>query len=296
MKLAGVLLLGVIGLVACGSAGEDPMGTASEAVSDGNEGNPHIRQASKTSSTSGPLPLVDRGGDVLAHSNTYAIWWGPQASFPSDEMDGVHAVLGGFGGSSYLATANQYMRAPATSPTTSYLATSVYSGAAADKFIASAPPKAAPKASTLGAEVCSLYGTPDANGIYFFFTSNYPNINYCAWHDKATCNGVTFQVAYMPNMANVSGCSPLPVKNLHCNDYSEATQSLLDGMAHEFMEATTDPHIDAWLDKSGQEVGDKCNFVYGSCVSLPSGDGGTTSWQLQEEWSNATGGCVQTTP
>jgi hypothetical protein len=283
MKVAGALVLGAFVVVGCSGA-DEPAGSTSEAVS---EGSPHIRQQSKGSSTAA-TPLLDRGGDVLAHSNTYAIFWGPAANFPSDEIAGVRSILGGFNNSSYLAIANQYMRAPATSPTTSYLATSVYQ-AGADKFIATAPPSHAPKASDLGAQVCALYGTPDPNGIYFFFTSNYPNVNYCAWHDKATCNGVTFQVGYMPNMQGVSGCSPFKVKNLGCNSYSEATQSLLDGLAHEFMEATTDPHIDAWLDKSGQEIGDKCNFVYGSCVTLGNG----STWQIQEEWSNAAGGCVQ---
>jgi hypothetical protein len=284
MRVAGFLGLALAaGLVASCGAGAEPTGSTSDDLKGGDS--PHIRQQSKGSRSAGG-PLLDHGGDVLAHSNTYAIFWGPSSAFPSDEVAGVKAVLGGFGGSSYLAIADQYMRAPTTSPTTSYVATSAYQG---EQYIASAPPQHAPKSSELGAQVCALYGTPDPNGIYFFFTSNFPNVTYCAWHDKATCNGVTFQVAYMPNMQGVSGCSPFKVSNLGCNSYSEGTQSLLDGMAHEFMEATTDPHIDAWYDKGGSEIGDKCNFVYGACVSLSNG----TSWQLQEEWSNAAGGCQQ---
>jgi hypothetical protein len=279
MKVIGAIVWASMVAVGCASASESTS-SAPEELSD----SPHVKQASKQQSGSGPL--LDRGGDVLAHSNTYAIFWGPAASFPADEVAGVESFLGGLDNSSYLAIANQYMRAPATSPTTSFTATSVFAGA---KFVSSAPPAHAPKASDLGAQVCALYGTPDPNGIYFFFTSNLPNVAYCAWHDKATCNGVTFQVGYMPNMATSPGCSPFTVKNLGCNSYSEATQSLLDGLAHEFMEATTDPHIDAWLDKSGSEIGDKCNFVYGSCVTLPN----NTTWQVQEEWSNAAGGCVQ---
>jgi hypothetical protein len=278
-----VSALALVSLVIGGCSGAtEPEGSTLEAVSDGS---PHIRQQTKAASA--PSPLVDHGGDVIAHSNTYAIFWGAASDFPSDEIDGVRAMLGGLNGSAYLSVANQYLRAPTTQPTTSYAATSVYQSQG-EKFLTSAPPSRAPRASDLGAQVCAIYGTPDPNGIYFFFTSNYPKVNYCAWHDKATCNGVTFQVGYMPNMQGVSGCSPFKVKNLGCNAYSEATQSLLDGLAHEFMEATTDPHIDAWYDKGGSEIGDKCNFVYGSCVPLTNG----TSWQLQQEWSNAAGGCV----
>lgn len=273
MKLVIVSLVVSVGAVVGCSSAPEQTGTLAEDIAGGNE---HVRGGSK--STSGPTPLIDHGGPVLTSSNTYAIFWGPLADFPSDEVSGVKSVLGGFDGSSYLGIATQYMHGP--TPTTSYKG---------ETYVSSAPPSHAPKSSDLGNEVCSLFGTPDPDGIYFFFTSNLPKINYCAWHDKATCNGVTFQVAYMPNMAGDSGCSPFKVANLHCNDDTEGTQSLLDGLAHEYMEATTDPHIDAWYDKNGEEMADKCNFVYGSCVTLANG----TSWQLQEEWSNAANGCVQ---
>jgi hypothetical protein len=62
-----------------------------------------------------------------------------------------------------------------------------------------------------------------------------------------------------------------------------------DSVAHEFMEAVTDPQITAWYDKRGAEIGDKCNFVYNSCVNLANG----TAWQIQSEWSNAISGCQQ---
>ncbi len=61
-----------------------------------------------------------------------------------------------------------------------------------------------------------------------------------------------------------------------------------DSAAHEFMEAITDPQINAWYDHSGSEIGDKCNFVYQSCVTLPTG-----AWQIQAEWSNALNACQQ---
>ncbi len=48
------------------------------------------------------------------------------------------------------------------------------------------------------------------------------------------------------------------------------------------MEAITGPHLDAWYDKNGAEIGDKCNFNYEACINLPTG-----SWQIQSEWSNA---------
>jgi hypothetical protein len=143
--------------------------------------------------------------------------------------------------------------------------------------------------------VCKLFATPDPNTLYIVFTSNTPNISYCAWHDRTTCNGVTFEVAYMPNQAGLPGCSPYTASNWHCNSYSDATVSTADSVAHEFSETVTDPHIDAWYDKNGAEIGDKCNYVYSGCVVLPNNTPGLTdsTWQIQSEWSNALNGCQQ---
>ncbi len=226
----------------------------------------------------GALPLVDHGGKVLATSRAYAVYWGPASGFPSDLQSGMAAMLSGFTNSSYLGIAQQYMRGAA-------IATS-YGGALVDP---SAPPSSAPNAAALGNEVCKLVANPDANGVYVVFTSNAPNVNYCAWHDKATCNGVTFQVAYVPNQALLSGCSPYTRSNLGCNSYSDGTVTSADSVAHEFMEAVTDPLITAWYDKQKAEIADKCNFDYQACVALPNG----TSWQIQSEWSDAVGGCQQ---
>jgi hypothetical protein len=98
------------------------------------------------------------------------------------------------------------------------------------------------------------------------------------------------QIAYVPNQAQLPGCSPYIVSNLGCNTYSNGTVSSADSVAHEFMEAITDPQISAWYDKRGAEIGDKCNFVYGSCVQLSNG----SSWQIQKMWSNAANSCLQT--
>ena len=161
-----------------------------------------------------------------------------------------------------------------------------YMGATIDS---SNPPASAPNAAALGTEVCKLFANPDPSGVYIVFTSNAPNIQYCAWHDKATCNGVTFQVAYIPNQALLAGCSPYTRTNLHCNAYSDGTVTSADSVAHEFMEAITDAHLDAWYDQNGLEIGDKCNYDYQACVLLPNG----SSWQIQSEWSNSISGCQQ---
>jgi hypothetical protein len=226
------------------------------------------------------FPLIDHGGVILPSSTTHAIYWGTQADFPGDLQSGMDSLLTGFERSSYLGIADQYMRGAG-------LAT-VYGGKLVDS--SSEPPAKAPTTAEIGAEVCKLFPSPDPGAVYFVFTSNAPNINFCAWHASASCNGVTFQIAYVPNQKLLlSGCSPYLVNNLHCNNHTEGTVASADSVAHEFMEAITDPHLHAWYDRRGAEIGDKCNFEYQTCVNLTSGP----NWQIQEEWSNTISGCQQ---
>ena len=235
-------------------------------------------RAQKGAHNSSPSPLIDHGGKILTASKTYAIWWGNPTAFPSDAASGIATLLDGFGGSDYLAIANEYMRGAT--------AASTYEGSLSDTT--TAPPSHAPSVSTIVNEVARLITTPDPNAIYFVYTSNFPNANYCAWHASGTINGVTVQVAYLPNTSGVAGCDPGNLYN--ANSLSQGTRSLADSTAHEFMEATTDPvPVSAWADQQGQEIGDKCNFVYSAPVKLSN----KSVWQLQEEWSNASNGCVQ---
>jgi len=225
----------------------------------------------------GGAPLIDHGGVVLDSSATHAIYWGTPSDFPSDLETGMADLLSGFSGSSYLDIATQYMRGAAVSTT--------YAGSVSDP---SPPPRRSPGVSDIAAEVCRFFPSPDPDGVYIVFTSNAPHVSFCAWHASATCNGVTFQVAYVPNQALLPACSPYTRVDLGCNSYSEGTVTSADSVAHEFMEAITDAHIDAWYDKNGQEIADKCNYNYQACVVLSTG-----SWQIQSEWSNQIGGCLQ---
>jgi hypothetical protein len=223
----------------------------------------------------GPSLLIDHGGPVLPSSKMYSIFWGSFTS-GSELVGAMDSLLGGMNGSSYLGIAQQYMRGASIS--------SSYGG---HVFDASAPPKTAPKASALGAEVAKVYGAPVQDALYVVFTSNLPHISYCAWHDRTTANGVPIEVAYIP--LQPAGCSPLGSVNLHANAYSEATQAAADSVAHEFIETVTDPKLNAWYDANGFEIADKCEYDYQAIVTLHN----HSTWQIQSEWSNALAACQQ---
>ena len=246
------------------------------------------KEALSQSSIKRATPLATKGGKVLLNSTTYAIYWGSQSAFPSDLVSGMATLLSGFTGSSYLATANQYVGGTATT---------AYAGS---YFDSSTPPKSAPNTAAIVAEVSKVLTanslTPDPNAIYLVYTSNLPKVSYCAWHASGSIGTTTVQVAYMPNTAGTTGCYPTSGYLPGVTNYSYGTRSLADNTAHEFMEAVTDPvPPTGWTDSTGSEIGDKCNFVYLSPVTLTSGTS-TSVWQIQAEWSNAIAGCAQTTP
>lgn len=252
---------------------------ACSSVSDDGVEDPSVLHFKDTRSSTSGGNLLDHGGKVLPASNTYAIWWGNQSAFPSDAKAGLDSLFGGLTGTSFLGISTQYMRGstPASTFHVNWTDTS-------------SPPNHGPNTSTIVGEACRVLqangASPDSNGIYFVYTSNFPHSNYCAWHSHGTCNGVDIQVAYMPNTTGVAGCDPGDLYG--CNTYSQGTRSLANVTTHEFMETITDADISAWYDSSGSEIGDKCAWKFSGCVNLTNG-----SWQLQQEWSNSASGCVQ---
>ena len=122
------------------------------------------------------------------------------------------------------------------------------------------------------------------------------SFQYCAYHSFTNINGQYIIYANMPYDATAfhnscTGLSAFP--NNHDADIEISTTS------HEQMEATTDPLIFGWFDAAGAENGDKCAYNYGPLNY----DGGLAneSWNghfyvLQQEWSNALGGCTPGAP
>jgi hypothetical protein len=224
--------------------------------------------------------LVDLGGQITPASHTYTIFWGASSAWNNDVMGGIGSLFSGFNRSNYLGIANQYMRGTAISST--------YGG---NKVDPSAPPKKA-SVGTLGAEVQKEYGSNlDPNGIYFVYTSTFPNGGgFCAWHSFTNVNGQNVAVAYMPNTTGVAGCDP---GNPYGVPGSQGLRSLANVTSHEFMEAVTDTWPGsgsyAWVDSSKAEIGDKCAWQFTGPVTL----GNKTKWMLQEEWSNSISGCAQ---
>ena len=121
---------------------------------------------------------------------------------------------------------------------------------------------------------------------------------YCAYHGDFGAGGATIY-ANMPYGATIyyarrPSCTR-EVRFPHVLD-SDIEVNIV---SHEQIEATTDPHLNAWYDASGEEIGDLCVYNYGTKDE----DGGLANqkWNgryylMQMEWDNMQTGCVQDGP
>jgi hypothetical protein len=155
---------------------------------------------------------------------------------------------------------------------------------------ASTPPKTGPSTATIIGEVCKVVGNNlDPHAIYAVMTSNFSKgANYCAWHSWGSCNGTPIEVIYQPNPAGVRGC----ITGVYPND--PQTDSTANTLSHEIFETVTDAQGSAWYDKNGQEIGDKCAWIF-KTGSRPNytNEVGSNFYYIQQEWSNSASACVQ---
>jgi hypothetical protein len=142
--------------------------------------------------------------------------------------------------------------------------------------------------------------TFDANTIYAVFSDAGVNLGggfgsqYCAYHGNFTWNGNDVKFAAMPhNIDFVSGCTDGQAAN-----GDAAADAEVNTLAHELEEAATDPDLNAWYDRRGQENADKCAWNFGT-VSGPAGAQynitvGSKHFMVQQNWINSgSGGCRQ---
>jgi hypothetical protein len=247
---------------------------------------PNAAAGAAANVASNPLNIPYSSGPVLPNTTTYAFWWGTPSDFPSDAREGIHEFLESLDGSTYLDIADQYM-----------LGQDARIHFGGDIFDYSAPPAQDPPTPPIIAEIYNVLSAngqkPDPTALYMVFTSNFPNENYyCAFHDYGIApDGTAIHITYVPNYSSMlTACSTNMDPLYTPNKRSEATRSMADLAAHEFMESITDPTFEAWEGPppNYDEIGDPCDFVFQSWVPLKD-----DRWKIQEIWSNGAGGCVQ---
>jgi hypothetical protein len=119
--------------------------------------------------------------------------------------------------------------------------------------------------------------------------SGTPKAGFCAFHTARPSGTTALIYAVMPYVTYCSVPSRTPPNG------SSAAQEQATVVAHEALEAMTDPVFNGWIDGKGQEVGDMCVGFFVDQTF------GSHQWSVQEVFSNADysfdpvlGGCTTT--
>lgn len=231
------------------------------------------------------------GGPVMAGTtHVFAIFWEPGNNVASGYNNLISQYFGDIGGSPLYAITNQYTQTGGAFPSNAVL-----SGSFVD-------PGAYPESPLLDSDIQNEVShaqqvngwQSSINNIFFVFTGRNQNIcfdstqsqcasnTFCAYHNFFGSNTIYATMPYAASFSCNPGSSP---------NNNDADQTI-NVSSHEQIEAATDPLLNAWTDSSGQEIGDKCNFMFGP-LDAQGGDVNFNNHEyiLQEEWDNNTSSC-----
>lgn len=138
----------------------------------------------------------------------------------------------------------------------------------------------------------------DENGVYFVLASSDVNetsgfcSHYCGWHINGALNGHDIKYSFVgsparcPNLCQAQAISP---------NNNAAADGMASIIAHELGETITDPDLNAWYDRAGNENGDKCAWTFGAVYNTLNGSVanmnlGGMDYLIQRNWVNAAGG------
>lgn len=138
----------------------------------------------------------------------------------------------------------------------------------------------------------------DPNGVYFVLTSKDVNetsgfcTQYCGWHDYGFYNNTNIKFAFIGNPDRCPFACEAQTTSPNNNPGADGMANII---AHEFEEAITDPNLNAWYDKSGEENADKCAWTFGSTYTTNNGSVanmllGNMNYLIQQNWVNNNSG------
>jgi len=250
------------------------------------------------SSKTAPLAsnLTYHGGPVMKNTaNVYAIFWEPTNNVQSGYNSLINRYFNDVNGSGLYHNNTQYHDSTGGDPSAEHLVTSWVDT------------RAYPESPLLDSDIQNeVSHAQSVNGwsssidnIFFVFLQKKENLcfdssqsqcasNYfCAYHSYFGSNTIYAAMPYAASFSCNPGSSP---------NHNDADQTI-NVSSHEQMEAATDPLLSAWYDSSGNEIGDKCAWKFGTRNS----SGADVVWNghgyiLQKEWDNHKSSCVLSGP
>ncbi len=216
-------------------------------------------------------PITYHGGPVMVGMpHVYPIYYG---TWTAEQMNIINGFLGSVGGTSYYNINSTYYSGTTTR---SYVQNSLGLGLSASVSSATYGLNLTDANIASIVETAIVVGLPlDSNGLYLVLTSGGIKektgfcSSYCGWHSYATYNNVVIKYGFVGDpTACLSACA-WQAKESPNGDVG--VDAMISVIAHEVSEAVTDPELNAWYDKNGNEMADKCAWTFGTTKKLPGG-------------------------
>lgn len=257
------------------------------------------QRASKT-----PTILYHGGPVMVASTNLYIVYYG---SFTSNQHAILDTFLENLGGSPAFNVNTEYFDA-SNQHVQNVLNYSPATNSYDDAYSLGTSLSGSFETTILHNAVAAGHLPADINGIYILTISpdvKLPKSVWCAFHTHTTAivtgEDIKYTLAADPPPNILSSCSG-NLATFHDTTSPNGDigmDEVVDSLIHELSETVTDPDLNAWFTSNGSEVGDLCNFVYGTTFLAPNGSHanhtfGGRDYLAQEIWSMANPvGCVQ---
>lgn len=271
----------------------------------------------------GTPPLLYNGGQVMPTTTLYAIFWIPSqlqnggtTSMSTHYRTVQTNFLKDYNGHGIDNNNTQYYQVVSTTTTFiqnkgafggAYVDTSAYPASGCSD---PATPSNCISDAQIQAEIQKVMGLKGWTGgltkMFLLFTSS--GEGSCIDSGGQTYCAYTTYCAYH---GYISGNTPIIYSNQPYGDLNvcaagqpsptgdPVADSVASTASHEVTEAITDPLLTAWYTSDGYEIGDICAYLYGT-ASWDSGkaneDWNGHFYELQMEYDNHTGACVQLGP
>ena len=131
----------------------------------------------------------------------------------------------------------------------------------------------------------------DANALYFVLTSSDISVSgfgtsFCGYHGFFAQGATSVKYSFVGDATKFAAGCGVRATSPNTNPAADAMASVV---AHELVEAVSDPLLNAWYDSAGNENADKCAWIYGTTSTLPSGAIANTTiagrqFLLQQNW------------
>jgi hypothetical protein len=237
--------------------------------------------------------IVYHGGPVmLGTTNVYYIWYGNWTGNSATTI--LTDLANSIGGSSYYNINTSYYDG-----SNNHISNLVsYRNSTTDSYSQGTALSDAGVQSVVANAISSGKLPKDPNAVYFVLTSSDVNetsgfcTNYCGWHTHGTISGSDIKYSFVGNPDRCPSACEAQTTGPNGNAGADGMASII---SHELEEAATDPDLNAWYDRRGQENADKCAWTFGTEYTTSNGAKanvklGSRDYLIQRNWVNAAGG------